>query len=144
MAHPGCPGSSLPINRSISHHLRLGFCFVVSLAYAIPGERVCQLDHPFAWFRIPSSCVRFIIWARSVCCLLVHLFLLVLWFACRLKVVVGTTRTTQIGGGVTFTKAQPLVVRPGCMGLHTWHTTLWVVIRDVRRGPYPTPYPISD
>jgi hypothetical protein len=40
-----------------------------------------------------------------VCCLLVHLFLLVLRFACRFKVVLGTTRKTQIGGGVTVAKA---------------------------------------
>jgi hypothetical protein len=33
-------------------------------------------------------------------------FLLVLLFACRFKVVLGTTRTTQIGGGVTVAKAQ--------------------------------------
>jgi hypothetical protein len=37
---------------------------------------------------------------------LVHLFLFVLRFACRFKVVLGTTRTTQIGGGVTIAKAQ--------------------------------------
>jgi hypothetical protein len=41
-----------------------------------------------------------------VCCLLVHLFLLVLRFACRFKVVLGTARTTQIGGDVTVAKAQ--------------------------------------
>ena len=35
---------------------------------------------------------------------------LVLRFACRFKVVLGTTRTTQIGGGVAVAKAQPLVV----------------------------------
>jgi hypothetical protein len=51
-------------------------------------------------------CIRFILWARSVCCLLVPLFLLVLRFACRFKVVLGIARTTQIGGGVTVTKAQ--------------------------------------
>jgi hypothetical protein len=38
--------------------------------------------------------------------LLVHLFLLVLRFACRFKDVLGTARTTQIGGGVTVAKAQ--------------------------------------
>jgi hypothetical protein len=32
--------------------------------------------------------------------------LLVLRFACRFKVVLGTARTTQIGGGVTVAKAQ--------------------------------------
>jgi hypothetical protein len=41
-----------------------------------------------------------------MCCLLVPLFLLVLRFACRFKVVLGTARTTQIGGGVTIAKAQ--------------------------------------
>jgi hypothetical protein len=51
-------------------------------------------------------CIRFLLWARSVCCLLVHLFLLVLRFACRFKVVLGTARTKQIGGGVTVAKAQ--------------------------------------
>jgi hypothetical protein len=34
------------------------------------------------------------------------MFLLVLRFACRFKVVLGTARTTQIGGGVTVAKAQ--------------------------------------
>ena len=51
-------------------------------------------------------CIRFILWARSVCYLLVHLFLLALRFACKFKVVLGTARTTQIGGGVTVAKAQ--------------------------------------
>src|SRR6185437_15403032 len=36
----------------------------------------------------------------------VHLFLLVLRIACRFKVVLGTARTTQIGGGVTVVKTQ--------------------------------------
>jgi hypothetical protein len=43
---------------------------------------------------------------KICCCLLVHLFLFVLRFACRFKVVPGTARTTQIGGGVTVAKAQ--------------------------------------
>jgi hypothetical protein len=51
-------------------------------------------------------CIRFILWARSVSYFLVHLFLLVLRFACRFKVLLGTARTTQIGGGVTVAKAQ--------------------------------------
>ena len=37
---------------------------------------------------------------------LVHLFLRVLQFACRFKVVLGTARITQIGGGVTVAKTQ--------------------------------------
>jgi hypothetical protein len=41
-----------------------------------------------------------------VCCLLVPLFLVVLRFACKFKVVLGTARTTQIGGRVTVAKAQ--------------------------------------
>jgi hypothetical protein len=41
-----------------------------------------------------------------MCCLLVHVFLFVLRFACRFKVVLGIARTTQIGGGVTVAKAQ--------------------------------------
>ena len=48
--------------------------------------------------------------ARSVGCLLVHLFLLVLRFARRFKVVLGTTRITQSGGDVIIIKAQTLVV----------------------------------
>jgi hypothetical protein len=51
-------------------------------------------------------CIRFILRARSVCYLLVHLFLPALRFACRFKVVLGTARTTQIEGGVTVAKAQ--------------------------------------
>jgi len=61
---------------------------------------VCLIQNP------KLVCIRFILWARSVCCLLVHLFLLVLRFACRFKVVLGTARTTQIGGGVSVAKAQ--------------------------------------
>jgi hypothetical protein len=68
---------------------------------------VCRLDHPICSIQNPNFvCIRFLLWARSVCCLLVHLFLLVLRFACRFKVVLGTARTTQIGGGVTVAKAQ--------------------------------------
>jgi len=68
---------------------------------------VCRLDHPICSIQNPNFvCIRLILWARSVCCLLVHLFLLVLRFACRFKVVLGTARTTQIGGGVTVAKAQ--------------------------------------
>ena len=61
---------------------------------------VCLIQNP------KLVCIRFIVWARSVCCLLVHLFLLVLLFACRFKVVLGIARATQIGGGVTVAKAQ--------------------------------------
>ena len=68
---------------------------------------MCRLDHPICSIQNPNFvCIRLILWARSVCCLLVHLFLLVLRFACRFKVVLGTARTTQIGGGVTVAKAQ--------------------------------------
>ena len=68
---------------------------------------MCRLDHPICLIQNPNFvCIRFILWARSVCCLLVHLFLLVLRIACRFKVVLGTARTTQIGGGVTVAKAQ--------------------------------------
>jgi hypothetical protein len=68
---------------------------------------VCRLDHPICSIQNPNFvCIRFILWARSICCLLVPLFLLVLEFACRFKVVFGTARTTQIGGGVTVAKAQ--------------------------------------
>jgi hypothetical protein len=68
---------------------------------------VCRLDHPICSIQNPNFvCIRFIFWAKSVCCLLVHLFLLVLRFACRFKFVLGTARTTQIGGGVTVAKAQ--------------------------------------
>jgi hypothetical protein len=68
---------------------------------------VCRLDHPICSIQNPNFvCIRFLLWARSVSCFLVHLFLLVLQFAWRFKVVLGTARTTQIGGGVTVAKAQ--------------------------------------
>jgi hypothetical protein len=68
---------------------------------------VCRLDHLVCSIQNPNFvCMRFILWARSVCCLLVHMFLLVLRFACRFNVVLGTARTTQIGGGVIVAKAQ--------------------------------------
>jgi hypothetical protein len=68
---------------------------------------VCQLDHPICSIQNPNFvCIKFILRVRSVCYLLVTLFLLVLRFACRFKVVLGTARTTQIGGGVTVAKAQ--------------------------------------
>ena len=48
------------------------------------------------------------------------LVLLVLRFACRFKVVLGTSRTTQIGGGVAVTKAQlGVVMGHGPSGLFT-------------------------
>jgi hypothetical protein len=70
-------------------------------------KHVCRLDHPICSIQNPYFvCIRFILWARSVCCLLVPLFLLVFRFACRFKVVLVTARTTQNGGGVTVAKAQ--------------------------------------
>jgi hypothetical protein len=56
-AHSGRLGCSLPIKGSSSHHLRLGFCFVVSLATTtslwarvsiIPP--VCLIQDPNSWF----------------------------------------------------------------------------------------------
>jgi hypothetical protein len=51
-------------------------------------------------------CFRLISSARSINCLLVHVFLLVLRFACRFKVVLGTQEQQQIRAGVIVAKVQ--------------------------------------
>ena len=43
--------------------------------YYLTNHRVCRLDHPIYLIQNPKLvCTGFILWARSVCCLLVPLF----------------------------------------------------------------------